>query len=128
VSIQPSPEQLKRKQVFSNLRQGLSKALASPDKEKKQDLYNRLRERATRNFSNPSRAHGYGSYAVPAFKTQTADTERRKREDESHSIMGKDWYKDVHKKAEKATMVRVQKQKADILRQYNAYLGKNKHF
>lgn len=82
--------------MFSNLRQGLSKALASPDKEKKQDLYNRLKERATRNFSNPSRPHGFGSYMVSASKTQTADTERKKREDESKSIMGKEWYREVH--------------------------------
>jgi hypothetical protein len=63
-----------------------------------------LKERAARNY--PPKAHGYGSYAVPAYKTQTADTERRKREDESNSIMGKDWYKQVHQKAERNSLVR----------------------
>lgn len=92
-----SPEQLKRKLVMSNLRSGLSKALISPDKDKKTDLYNRLKERATRNLSNPAKPHGYGSYAVAPFKTTSqADSERRRREEETKSIVNKEWYKELH--------------------------------
>jgi hypothetical protein len=89
---------------MSNLRSGLTKALVSPDKDKKADLYNRLRDHASRNLSNPMKPHGYGSYAVSPFKTVAAqaDSERRKRDEEAKSIVNKEWYKELHWKANNA--------------------------
>jgi len=95
----------KNYKTIANIRQGMLQSLQTQDK--KTELMNRLKQRGTRNVHVEN-----GDVVSKVYNTlnsmnlkrtipSTADSDRRKQEEESRSILGKEWYKKVHEGSRK---------------------------
>ena len=93
--------------MIANIRLGMENSLHTRDK--MSEVINRLNHRGTKNLS-PSHAltkiDSLNSSNIKKLMSNSKnedkrDTERRRQEQESKSLLGKEWYRQVHEKSRK---------------------------